>query len=238
MRVALFIFLLLLPVIAFCGDKKKPKPMPVSRWREIKRMKPDSTVTTFADTMFITFRAKDSFQYHNKNGFIYNGGYTINEDSLLDFGTARYTIVARKPASLVLVNGDGIFHFVRDSSDTVKVIVLDKDEKIQPVTDIDQMIGRWTVYKRQGKETGSGTLDNSLNIRSAFITGASTDGKLGYIFSSTDASKPSWYIKSLGSDQTLDLMGKTHRVMRVIKCQNGEMILEEEGMKYYFKQFK
>src|SRR3954465_14536373 len=97
MRITLFLLLLLLPVIAFCGDKKKPKPMPVSRWREVKRMKPDSSVVPVTDTMFITFRAKDSFQYHNLNGFIYNGGYTISEDSLLDFGTARYTILARKP---------------------------------------------------------------------------------------------------------------------------------------------
>ncbi len=212
--------------------------MPVSRWREIKRMKPDSTVVSFADTLFITFRARDSFQYHNKNGFIYNGGYTINEDSLLDFGTARYTIVVRKPASLVLMNDQGIYHLARDSSDTVKIIVLQKDEKILPVTDIDQLIGRWTVYKRQSKDTGGGQIDNSVNIRSAMITGASTDGKLGYIFSGTDGSKPSWYIKSLGPEQTLDCFGKNHRVIKIIKCQKGEMILEDEGIKYYFKQFK
>lgn len=238
MRIAFFLLILFLPVLAFGADKKKPKPMPVSRWREIKRMKPDSSVVAFADTMYISFLPKDSFQYHNLNGFVYKGGYTIDEDSLLDFGTARYRIKERKPASLVLVNGEGIFTFARDSTDTVKVIVLNSDEKTAPVTDIEQMVGRWSVYKRQAKEAGSGTLDNSVNIRSAIITGASTDGKLGYFFSGTDASKPSWYIKSLGSDQTLDCLGKSHRVLKVIKCQNGEMILEEDGMKYYFKQFK
>ncbi len=202
-------------------------------------MKTDSTIVAFADTMFISFRIKDSFSYHSKNGFIYNGGYTVSEDSLLDFGTARYRIKERKPASLVLINDDGIYHFIRDSSDTAKVIVLEKDEKMLPVTNIDQMIGHWTVYKRAAKDPSSGTIDNAITIRSVYITGPSTDGKQGYIFSGSDpTTKPSWYIKSLGSDQVLDCDGKTHRILKVVKCQKGEMILEEDGLKYYFKQFK
>ncbi len=213
--------------------------MPVSRWREVERMKTDSTVVSFADTMFISFRVKDSFSYHNKNGFIYNGTYTINEDSLLDFGTARYKVKERKPARLVLVDDKGIYRFERDSSDTAKVIVLKKDEKIVPVTNIDLMIGHWTVYKRTAKDPSSGTIDNAVAIRSVYITGPSTDGKQGYVFSGSDpSSAPSWYIKSLGVDQVLDCDGKTHRILKVVKCQDGEMILEEEGTQYFFKQFK
>jgi len=238
MKRVLFLFMLLIPVAAFCTDKHKLK-MPVSRWREITRMKTDSSTVPFYDTMFISFRAKDSFSYHNKNGFIYNGGYSINEDSLLDFGTARYKIMVKKPASLVLINDQGIYQFTRDSSDTAKTIVLEKDEKILPVTDIDQMIGHWTVYKRTEKDPTSGTIDNAVTIRSVYVTGPSTDGKLGFIFSGNDPSgNPSWYIKSFGIDQTLDCLGKTHRVMKVVKCQKGELILEEDGVKYYFKQFK
>lgn len=231
--------MLLIPVSGYCADKRKPKPMPVSRWREVKRMKADSTVVAFADTMFISFRRKDSFQYNLKNGFIYKGGYTISEDSLLDFGTARYHIAERKPQSLVLFNEAGIFHFVRDSSDTVKIIVLDKDEKILPVTDIEQMVGKWSVYKREVKEQASGQIDNSQAVRTVYITGPSTDGKQGYVFSGTDPrNKWSWYIKSLGSDQVLDCDGKNKRILKVIKCQNKEMILEDDGIKYYLKQFK
>jgi hypothetical protein len=239
MRRALLSLLLLTPVVALCIDKHKLKSMPVSRWREIRRMRPDSTVVPFMDTLYITFRAKDSFQYHNRNGFIYNGGYTISEDSLLDFGTARYKIKERKPASLVLMNDDGIYAMERDSSDTARVIVLDTMEKIQPVTDIDQMVGHWTVYKRAAKELASGTIDNAVAIRSVYITGPSTDGKMGYVFSGSDAgNQPSWFIKGFGIDQVLDCDGKTHRVLKVVKCQHGEMILEEEGTRYYLKQFK
>lgn len=239
MKKVLFLFMLLLPVVALCIDKHKLKNMPVSRWREISRLKIDSTVVPFYDTMFISFRIKDSFSYHNKNGFIYNGAYTINEDSLLDFGTARYKILEKKPASLVLINDAGIYRFAKDSSDTTKIIVLEKDEKILPVTDIDQMIGHWTVYKRTEKEQAGGTIDNAVTIRSVYITGPSTDGKLGYVFSGNDpSSAPSWYIKSYGSDQTIVCNGKNPRALKVIKCQKGELILEEDGTKYYFKQFK
>lgn len=239
MKKVLILLILLTPLTALCGDKRKIKAMPVSRWKEIKRLKPDSVQVPFTDTMFISFRVKDSFSYHAKNGFIYKGVYSINEDSLLDFGTARYKIKERKPASLVLINDIGIYYFNKDSSDTAAVIVLAKDEKILPVTDIDLMIGHWTVYKRAVKDPSSGIIDNSIAIRSVYITGPSTDGKQGFVFSGTDpGNNPSWIIKSYGSDQVLDCEGKTRRILKVVKCQNGEMILEADDIKYHLKQFK
>ncbi len=208
-------------------------------WREVKRMKPDSTVLPFTDTFFVAFLKKDSFLYYNKNGFKYRGGYTIDEDSLLDFGTAKYRVTVKRPTTLVLEDNAGIYVLAPDSSDTVKAIVLAKPEKIDSVTSIDQMIGHWTVYKRETKEQAGGTIDNSVTIRSIYITGPSTDGKQGFIFSGSDPNNdPSWYIKSLGVDQALDCDGKNRRILKVIKCQKGEMILEENEIKYYLKQFK
>lgn len=202
-------------------------------------MKTDSSIVSFTDTLFISFLKKDSFEYHNKNGFKYKGGYTIDEDSLLDFGTAHYKIAVKRPLTLVLTNELGIFEFGKDSSDTGKIIVIEKDEKVEPVPDIDQMVGHWTVFKRVTKDEAGGIIDNSKTIRSVYITGPSTDGKQGYIFSGDDpGNNPSWYIKSYGSDQALVCDGKNPRMLKVIKCQKGEMILEEEGVKYYLKQFK
>ena len=238
MRKVLILLILLLPVVAFCKNKHKPIKMPVSRWKEVKRMKPDSTVVPFTDTLYISFRRKDSVSYHNLNGFIYNGPYTIDEDSLLDFGTARYKIAVKRPNILVLTNDDGIFQLTNDLSDTGKLIVLDSAEKLLPVTSIDQMIGHWTVYKRTEKEQG-GALDVTTSITAAYITGPSTEGKLGYIYGGQDAkNNPSWYIKGFGVDQVLECDGKNARLLRVVKCQKGEMILEEKDIKYYFKQFK
>jgi hypothetical protein len=236
----LVLVLLMLPVVAFGGDRhKKELKLPVSRWREVKRLKPDSSVVTFTDTLYVQFRRKDSFSYHNRNGFIYNGGYTINEDSILDFGTAKYKIEQKRPTSLILSNETGIFYLEPDLSDTAVVIVIKKDEKWLPVTNIDQMIGHWTVYKRVAKEQDGGAIDNTTTIRAIFITGPSTDGKQGYVFSGSDpGNDPSWYIKSLGTDQSLDCNGKSLRNFKVDKCQDGEMIIEENDIKYYLKQFK
>ncbi len=237
MKRLLLLLMLLIPVAGYSANKKKPKPMPVSRWKEVKRMSLDSTVIPFTDTLYIAFRPKDSFAYHVMNGFIYKGVYTIDEDSLLDFGTARYRMPVRKPLVMVLTDAKGIYQFSRDSSDTAKIIVLTKDEKILPVTDVDVMIGHWTVFKRASKEMG--TVDNESAIRSLYVTGPSTDGKLGYVYSGSDANNnPSWYIKNFGADQTLDCDGKNPKTIKVIKCQNGELVLEENGVSYYLKQFK
>jgi hypothetical protein len=99
------------------------------------------------------------------------------------------------------------------------------------------MIGRWTVYKRASE--GSGTIDPADNIRSAYITGPSTDGKQGFVYSGNDPdSQPSWYITELGGGQSLNCAGKNNRTLKVLRCQDGEMILEENNIKYYFKIFR
>jgi len=239
MRKVLLILILLLPFSAYCKDKHKPLKIPVSRWKEVKRMKPDSSIVAFTDTLYVSFKKKDSFSYHNLNGFIYNGGYTIDEDSLLDFGTAKYKIAVKRPDALVFTNEQGFFVLAPDLSDTAKIIVLDTTtEKLVPVANIDQMIGHWTVYKRTTKDQG-GTIDPATSITALYITGPSTDGKLGYVYGGTDAkNNPSWFIKSLGNDQVLDCDGKNQRILKVNKCQKGEMILEENDVKYFFKQFK
>ncbi len=240
MKRSLILLLLLLTTLsAFCKDKKAPKPFPRSRWKEAIRMKPDSSLVTFTDTLFISFRAKDTFSYHYKDGFIYNGPYILSEDSILDFGTTRFRLWEMKTnKTMVLSDNKGIYRFVPDSSDTIKAIFIPKEEKILPVTDVDQMIGHWTVYKKTLGAKGD-IPDVAVQVRSAYITGPSSDGKLGYIYGGNDADNdPSWYIKGFGADQSLECDGKKARFFKVIKCQNGEMILEEDGMKYYFKQFK
>ena len=241
MRKILLLLILLCPVLLLWGkDKHKPKHMPPGgRWVEIKRQKPDSTEVAFTDTMFMTFRLRDSFTYNTRNGFIYKGKYTYDEDDHLDFGTVSYTVALKKPNTLIFANPNGISYFTPDTSDTAQVIVLSKEDSVLPVTSIDQMIGHWTVYKRTVSKEGI-TVDFDKEIKSAYITGPGTSpDKQGYLYCGKDgASNPSWYIRSLTPDQALDVNGKNLRTIKVVKCQKGEMILEENNVKYYFKQFK
>jgi hypothetical protein len=240
MKRSLLILLLLMPLVALCDnkDKKKKKLITVSRWREITRFNTDSVAIPFTDTLFISFVKNDSFFYHNKNGFVYRGPYIVSEeDSTIDFGYYKYRITQKKPNSLVLKSNTGTYAMVPDWSDTLKDIVVPKDEKIIPVTNVDVMIGRWSVYKRTSEQSVSS--DGNDIIRSVYITGPSSDGKLGVVFSSKDpANVPSWYIKGFGADQVLVCEGRTNKSLKVIKCQNDEMILEDSGVKYYFKQYK
>ncbi len=238
MKKLLFLLVLVIPVLASAIDKKKQKLIVPGRWREVVRMTPDSVAKEFSDTMFIAFFSnKDSFSFHHGKSFIYEGVYTTNEDSILDMGYVKYRVLARKPAQMVLTNATGIFKFEPDKSDTAKLIVIRKEDSARPVTNIDVMIGRWTVYKRTAD--GPIVMDQSENIRSVYITGPSTTGKQGYIYSGTDAdNNPSWTIKELSGGQTLNCEGKNARTLVVVRCQDGEMILEEEGIKYYLKQPK
>jgi len=201
-------------------------------------MRPDSSVVAFTDTMFLFFDGRDSFSYHVKNGFVYNGPFIFKEDSILDLGTVRYHVLPSKPGKMLFVNDNGIYQFGVDSSDTVKAIIILKEEKALPVTSIDQMIGHWTVYKK----TAVGSADPpgvDMQIRSLYITGPSTEGKLGYAFSGADpGNAPSWYIKDFTVDQALQCEGKTQRSFKVVKCQKNEMVLEDESMRYFLKQFR
>lgn len=239
MRKILLLLLLLLPVALWAKKKEKMQHMLPGRWVEIKRLKPDSTVVAFTDTLFMTFAMRDTFTYRLRNGFIYRGKYTYDEDNHLEFGTASYEVALRRPnRSLILTNSMGIYYFIPDTSDTAQVIVLEKEETILPVTNIDQMIGHWTVYKRTIDKDGGG-VDFQSEIKSLYITGKGTDDKQGYLYCGNDLKNdPGWYVKYLGTDQSMECAGKYPRSIKVVKCQKGELILQEGGVNYFFKQFK
>ena len=168
------------------------------------------------------------------------GKYIYDEDDHLEFGTVSYTVALRRPRlSMILANPKGIYYFIPDTSDTAQVIVLEAEEKVLPVTEIDQMIGRWIVYKRTIDKDGGG-VDFEKQIKSIFITGKGSDEKQGYVYCGDDAlGDPGWFIKNyVPGDQSFDVDGKNLRTIKVVKCQKGELILWEGGVNYFFKQFK
>lgn len=245
MRKLLIILILCLPMALLAKDTKKKKQKnkvfhiyPGTRWLEVRRTNLDSNEVAFTDTLFMTFGIRDSFTYRLRNGFVYRGKYTLDEDYHLDFGTRKYDLADRKPNSLVLTDLEGIHYFGKDTSDTAAVIVLE-EEKIQPVPNIDQMIGHWTVYKRVQEKESSTTLDMDLAIKSLYIAGKGSGTNLGIVLCGSDLEQePNWFIKEYGAAQILDIDGKNKRTLKVVKCQKGELIIEENGINYYCKQFR
>jgi hypothetical protein len=113
-------------------------------------------------------------------------------------------------------------------------------DSISPVNSIDQMIGHWSVYRRTSKSTLD-AVDYTRVLKMIDITGGSSDGKLGYLYAAKDAEgAPSWGIKSFNAGllECEGKDGKDKRNFKVIKCQNKELVLEEDDMTYYFKEFK
>lgn len=248
MRKVIVLLLLLLPLMMQAkdrDDKKKKKIVPKrflpGRWIEVKRTTLDSVEYAFTDTLFMTFQVKDTFTYRTRNGFVYRGKYTIDDTGHLDFGTVSYNLAMyRYNVSTVLVGSKGISYYVPDTSALPPEVVLEKEDKILPVTDPDVMIGHWTVYKRGATDKeNSAIVDPEFNIKSAYITGGSSDNTIGVLFCGNDPDNaPSFIIRSLTPDQSLECEGKRQRFVKVVKCQKGELVLEDAGVTYYMKQFK
>ncbi len=241
-RLSVLISIIIIGLVAFsgtasAGGKSTSKSLPVNRWREIKRFDLDSAEVPFYDTMFVRIKPKQVFSYHNKDAFVYNGTYTL-EDKELDFGYAKFHILLKKPSRMEFQDAKGYYLFAIDSSDTLRTIVLPKAEVIDTNFVVDKMIGHWTAYKRIATKQLQ-SVDRSTQIKTVIITGPSTGGKIGLVFSDADkADEPSWTINSLDGSANFICEGKSKRSIKIEKCQGGEMILEDDGIKYYFKQFK
>ncbi len=243
---------MLLPLLAFAKHKhkrhkhkhkhKKERPIVIrkSRWMELRRMCMDSTDRAFTDTMHIEFLDSSKYVLRRAGGFIYKGKYSQSGNDL-EMGLFNPILVEKKYGKLVMKDDSSYYFFAPDTS---KLIIGNKEVKlgqmvdsVLPVTSIDQMVGHWSVYKRTSKASLT-EIDYTKVIKMIDITGGSSDGKLGYLYAAKDPEgTPSWSIKSFTAG-ILECDGKGNRSFKVLKCQNKELVLEEDDMTYYFKEFK
>jgi hypothetical protein len=111
-----------------------------------------------------------------------------------------------------------------------------KQEVYAPVNSIQQMVGHWSVYKRVGIKPGA--IDYTRQLKWVEFYAGAQNGKWGLFCAQRDADNaPSWSVESY-SDQIVYLNGKDRRQFKILKCEGGELIMEENGVTYYFKQFK
>lgn len=231
MKKLLSLALVALPVIAFSQDKNTLN----GDWKEIGRTNNGKSVS-FKDTIKIQFMTGGEYVWQKSGGFIYKGTYKIKGNAL-DMGARYFTIISRNDNSLKIKDDAGTYELVpytpNDGPGT-----LAREKAAAPVTSLEQMKGHWSVFK--------GTLDKTVpeidyrrKIKMIDITGdIAGDGKLGMVWSTADAdTNPSWYVKSF-SNQTLYVGGKDERVLKVIKCEDNEFVVEENGMTYFFRKFK
>lgn len=205
----------------------------------MKRLKTDSTVVAFEDTLYMAFFPRDSFNYRLKGEKIFKGKYKFYEDNELEIANTSYEVAVRRPGKLVFVNDSSIHYFAVDSvADSTIFFIPDTTEKILPVKELDSLIGHWSIYKTT-VDSDAIAVDYSLQIKSVYVTGQGSDDKKGFVYCGGDKSDaPSLYITGLTSDQDLECMGRLPRLIRVVKCQKGELIMKENSVTYFFKQFR
>jgi hypothetical protein len=235
MKKLLSLLLCFTPAIAFCQDKNTL----IGNWKEISRTKTGSRTTTpFTDTIKIQFIMGNEYVWQKSGGFIYKGTYKINK-SELDMGSRLFTIVSSNDNNIKIKDETATYELVRYTP-TDGTTALPPEKAAGPVRNIDQMKGHWSVFKGTQDKTVP-AIDYSRKIKMLDITGDEAgDGKLGMVFSTKDAdTAPSWYIESYSpSDQVLRVNGKDRRTLKVLKCEKNELVIEEAGMTYFFRQFR
>jgi hypothetical protein len=218
MKKLLSLLLVALPALGFCQDM-------TGNWKEVSRTPNGGRAADFKDTIKIEFLMGNEYVWQKKGGFIYKGTYKI-ENNKLDMGARVFSLISRDNNSIKMKDEAATYELVRYTPTSEQTV-------LPP-----EMKGHWSVFKgTQDKTTPA--IDYKRKIKMIDITGdIAGDGKLGMVFSTKDAdTAPSWYIESY-SNQTLYVNGKDKRYLKVLKCENNELVIEEGGMTYFFRQFK
>jgi hypothetical protein len=231
MKQLLFLAAICLPIMAFSQSDTRL----AGNWREVSRKGSGNQGIDFQDTLRMEFLTGNEYVWHKGGSFNYRGSYKIN-NSDLDLGMARFTIAERSNNRIVLKAEDGTVYELEPYTAPSNTPAAKRQETPGPVNTIGQMTGNWTVYKRTSDRILE-KVDYTRQIKRAEILSSPKDGKWGYFFASMDAAdSPSWFVESYAK-QIITLSGKGKRWFKVIKAQDNELILEENGITYFFKQF-
>lgn len=213
-------------------------------WKEAARSGPSGTIA-FTDTMRVQFLIGNEYTWSKPMGFIYRGTYKLS-DKALDMGSRYYTIVKMEDDRMVLSDKQGQYTFVRDReagtarSDQSAASHGDRATTgtaySGPPRSIDALMGKWEVYKRTASEVQK-TIDYSRQLRVIELK-KNDGGEQGLVFAANDMqNKPSWYMDRY-EDGTIYCKGRDARQLKVLHLADGELVIGEGDVTYFFKQFK
>ena len=199
-------------------------------WREVKRTDLDGNAMEFSDSIQIAFLVGNEYTWQKRRGMINRGSYKYNERTL-DMGARMFTVVKHTNNKLILKDQGAIYEFEPFKPSARAKIPVEKAPVA--VNNINEIVGKWNVFKRTSEAT-TGKIDYSTLVEDVVIE--SKDGGWGYITSSASPNeKDGWKIMGL-SDGVLNAEGKTSRRFEVL-IRDGELILKENGITYFLKQF-
>lgn len=231
MRKIYTLLLMSLPLLALSKGKNDLD----GNWREVKRLGADKKSVSYKDTIFFQFLPGNEYIWQKAQGFVYRGSYKV-ENGALDIGMRYFTILEQKKNKLVLRDDAGTYEF-EPYTPVSQMTPGRAPEKYGPVTSINQMVGKWDKFKGTSANTQQ-QIDYTRAVKKIEIFSSPDNGKLGYIYAGRDGeNSPSWYVVSF-SNGTLYCDGKDKRQFKVIKAENNEFIVEENGFTYFLRRFK
>lgn len=232
MKNIIALLLMLLPFVAMSKGKNDLS----GHWHEVKRQSTNNKKVDYRDTIMFEFKVGNEYVWQKKGGFIYRGSYKM-ENGALDIGMRYFTILEhKKNKRLVLKDQQGTYTF-EPYTPTSQMVAGRAPEQYSAVTSINQMVGTWDKFKGTSAHTHQ-RIDYTRTVKKVEIFSTPQDGKLGYIYAGRDGEgSPSWYVESF-SNQTLYCNGKDRRQFKVLKAENNEFIIEENGMTYFLRRFK
>lgn len=238
----LLLFLLLVPSFAFGGDKNKPIDLTGS-WKETRRMDLNKQPIPFTDTVRMKFMIGNEYLWMKPNTFQYRGTYKASATSL-DLGMRAFTALEMTPGRMLLKDELGIYEFRRytetapqqDNSAATSGDRARVEENYDGVQNISQLAGKWEVYKRTSA-VQMNAIDYNRILKIIKISAKPATDSLGSVWAANDReAAPSWYVKKF-ENSTLICGGKDARELKVLKCDGKELVIQEDNVTYFFKQF-
>jgi hypothetical protein len=214
-------------------------------WKETTRMNKGKMPIEYTDTTHYDFLIGNEYTTQRKNSFMYRGTYKLTPGRL-DLGMRAYIIEEMNNDRMVLRDDGGVYEFRRydkaaamaENNTAASHSQRAKNENFAADMRVDRssLAGKWESYKR----TSSTTME-SVNydhvIRMLDIT-IKDNALKGSAYSTKDVDGlPSWKIWNY-ENGIIYLNGQSNRKLRVVKASDGELIVQEDNLTYFFKEFK
>ncbi len=231
-------------VLAAAKEKKAPDI--TGSWKETARMGRDKAPIAYTDTMYTDFLIGNEYTTGRRTGFLYKGTYKVTEGTL-DLGMRMYIIAERSPSRMLLKDDGGYYVWQRYEKPDPHIensSAASSSSRGRQETDLGgapvslaQLRGRWEVFKRTSSETLP-EINYKILLHTLDIRGASPADSSG-VYAASDPNRiPGWYITRYDAN-TIYCSGPTgNRELKVLKCADGELIVEEGSVTYFFKQFR
>jgi hypothetical protein len=214
-------------------------------WKETTRMNKGKMPIEYTDTTHYDFLIGNEYTTQRANSFMYRGTYKLTPGRL-DLGMRAFMIEEMNNDRMVLRDDGGVYEFRRydktaammENNSAAGHSQRAMSESFAGDTRVDRasLAGKWESYKRTSSTTMN-SVDYERVIRMLDIS-TKNNTLSGSAYSTKDMDgMPSWKIWKY-EDGILYLSGKSNRQLKMVKASDGELIVQEDNLTYFFKEFK